>query len=88
MCPASRNSYMILCDNQVAIDIAKHPTFHARTKHIDMRYRWIRDALEEGSFEVNELHTNNNGFDMLTKTLAKGKLKVCCSVTGMGNSFS
>lgn len=69
-------------------DKRKHPTFHARTKHINMRYHWIRDALEEGSFEVEKIHTDDNGSDMLTKSLAKGKLKVCCSIVELANSFS
>ncbi|KAK1393106.1 hypothetical protein POM88_012162 [Heracleum sosnowskyi] len=46
------------------------------------------DALEEGLFEVDKVHTDDNGSDMLTKSLAKGKLKVCCSIAGMANSFS
>nr|GEW73389.1 retrovirus-related Pol polyprotein from transposon TNT 1-94 [Tanacetum cinerariifolium] len=43
--------YAVLCDNQSAIHLAKNSMFHKRTKHIDVRYHWIRDAIEDGSYE-------------------------------------
>ncbi|GJY26434.1 putative RNA-directed DNA polymerase [Tanacetum coccineum] len=59
-----------------------------RTKHIDIRYHWIRDAIEDGMFEINKVHTDDNASDMLTKAVAREKLKICCSFTGMANSSS
>ncbi|GJR89496.1 retrovirus-related pol polyprotein from transposon TNT 1-94 [Tanacetum coccineum] len=58
------------------------------TKHIDIRYHWIRDAIEDGMFELNKVHTDDNASDMLTKAVAKEKLKVCCWIAGMANSSS
>ncbi|GJY47002.1 vacuolar protein sorting-associated protein 32 homolog 2 [Tanacetum coccineum] len=43
--------------------------FHKRTKHIDIRYHWIRDAIEDGMFELNKVHTDDNASDMLTKAV-------------------
>ncbi|GJT60916.1 hypothetical protein Tco_1004449 [Tanacetum coccineum] len=40
--------YAVLCDNQSTIHLAKNSMFHKRTKHIDIRYHWIRDAIEDG----------------------------------------
>ena len=80
--------YVVLCDNQSAIHLAKNSMFHKRTKHIDVRYHWIRDAIEDGLFELDKVHTDDNGSDMLTKPLAREKLKVCCSIAGMANSSS
>nr|GEW67203.1 pyruvate dehydrogenase E1 component subunit beta-1, mitochondrial-like isoform X2 [Tanacetum cinerariifolium] len=62
--------------------------FHKRTKHIDVWYHWIRDAIEDGMFELNKVHTDDNAFDMLTKAVAREKLKICCSFAGMANSSS
>ncbi|GKB50538.1 retrovirus-related pol polyprotein from transposon TNT 1-94, partial [Tanacetum coccineum] len=39
--------YAVLCDNQSPIYLTKNSMFHKRTKHIDIRYHWIRDAIED-----------------------------------------
>ncbi|KAJ9537229.1 hypothetical protein OSB04_029962 [Centaurea solstitialis] len=44
------------CDNQSVIPLAKNFMFHKRTKHIDVWYHWIRDALEDMMFDVNKVH--------------------------------
>ncbi|RVW22327.1 Retrovirus-related Pol polyprotein from transposon TNT 1-94 [Vitis vinifera] len=75
--------YVVYCDNQSAIHLSKNSTYHARSKHIDMRYHWMRDALNDNLFEIEKIHTDNNGSDMLTKTLPMEKLGVCCSIAGM-----
>ncbi|GJU87267.1 putative RNA-directed DNA polymerase [Tanacetum coccineum] len=80
--------YAVLCDNQSTIHLAKNSMFHKRTKHIDIRYHWIRDAIEDGMFELNKVHTDDNASDMLTKAVAREKLKICCSFAGMANSSS
>ncbi|GJV14657.1 putative RNA-directed DNA polymerase [Tanacetum coccineum] len=80
--------YAVLCDNQSTIHLAKNSMFHKRTKHIDIRYHWIRDAIEDGMIELNKVHTDDNASDMLTKAVAREKLKICCSFAGMANSSS
>ncbi|KAL6544050.1 hypothetical protein OROGR_010547 [Orobanche gracilis] len=66
-----RRRYVVLCDSQSAIHLAKNATFHKRTKHIDVRYHWIRDALEEGLLKLEKVHTDDNGSEMLTKSLGR-----------------
>ncbi|GKB58407.1 hypothetical protein Tco_0914593 [Tanacetum coccineum] len=68
--------YAVLWDNQSDIYLAKNLIFHKRTKHIDIHYHWIRDAIEDGMFELNKVHTDDNAFDMLTKAVAREKLKL------------
>ncbi|GJX92059.1 retrovirus-related pol polyprotein from transposon TNT 1-94 [Tanacetum coccineum] len=80
--------YAVLCDNQSTIHLAKNSMFHKRTKHIDIWYHWIRDAIEDGMFELNKVHTDDNASDMLTKAVAREKLKIRCSFAGMANSSS
>ncbi|GJR78231.1 retrovirus-related pol polyprotein from transposon TNT 1-94 [Tanacetum coccineum] len=50
--------------------------FHKRTKHIDIRYHWIRDVIEDGMLELNKVHTDDNASDMFTKAVAREKLKL------------
>ncbi|GJX04449.1 putative RNA-directed DNA polymerase [Tanacetum coccineum] len=71
-----------------ATEACKELLWLKRTKHIDIRYHWIRDAIEDGMFELNKVHTDDNASDMLTKAVAREKLKICCSFAGMANSSS
>ena len=74
---------MVYCDNQSAIHLSKNSTFHARSKHINVRYHWMRDALNNNFLEIEKIHTDHNGLDMLTKSLPGEKLRVCCLIAGM-----
>ncbi|KAI5389585.1 hypothetical protein KIW84_075031 [Lathyrus oleraceus] len=62
------------------------PTFHNRSKHIDVRYHWIHDVLDAKLLELAKVHTNDNGYDMMTKALPRGKFEVCCDITGLAIS--
>ena len=48
------------CDSQSAIMLAKKSVFHAKTKHIDVKYHFIRDMLEDKLLELVKVHTNDN----------------------------
>jgi len=75
--------YVLHCDNQSAIHLTKNPTFHSRTKHIDYRYHWILNALEDGELQLEKVHTNDNWSDMLTKTISDKKLTDYCMGVGL-----
>lgn len=78
--------YVLLCDSQSAIHLAKNPTSHGKSKHIDARYHWIRDVLVDKELELEKVHTDDNGADMLTKALPVGKHIACCSFAGLANT--
>jgi len=75
--------YLLYCDSQSAIHLSKNSTFHSRSKHIDVRYHWIRDVLDEKLLQIEKIHTDDNGSDMMTKTLPMQKLEICRRKTGL-----
>ena len=58
------------CDSQSAIQLAKNPVFHAKTKHVDVKYHFIREVLEDKRVELVKVHTSKNPADLLTKGLS------------------
>ena len=43
---------VILCDNQSVIRLSENPVFHDRSKHIDIRYHFIRDMVQRGAIRL------------------------------------
>ncbi|GKD99518.1 transposable element [Tanacetum coccineum] len=61
-------------DSQSVIHLAKNQVYHTRTKHIDVRYHFIREILEEGGVRIQKIHTSKNPAYMLTKVVAGIKI--------------
>jgi ATP-binding cassette subfamily B (MDR/TAP) protein 1 len=78
-----QEKYILYCDSQSAIYLAKNPSFYARTKHIEVRYHWIRQVVSSKLVQLEKIHTDKNGSDMMTKILPKDKLLLCCKAAGM-----
>ena len=57
----------------------------SRTKHIQRRYHWLRERVEEEDLALTKFHTKENGSDMLTKVLSTEKLDVCRRWIGMAS---
>ena len=66
----------VFCDSQSAIHLAKNQVYHARTKHIDVRYHFMREIIEEGSL-CSEDQNDNNPADMLIKVVTTIKFNHC-----------
>ena len=66
---------VLMEDNQGAIAIAKNPIIHARTKHIDIRYHYVREALQKRIIELRYCPTSDMIADILTKPLNKGRFE-------------
>lgn len=60
-------------DNLSAQHLAKNPVHHSRTKHIDIRYHFIREVMKEGHVVLEYTSTNEMIADIMTKNLSKGK---------------
>ena len=59
----------LYCDNQSAIRLVKNPEFHQRTKHIEVKYYYIRDQQEKGCINVEYVATEDQLADIFTKPL-------------------
>ncbi|GKD30384.1 retrovirus-related pol polyprotein from transposon TNT 1-94 [Tanacetum coccineum] len=59
----------IFCDNTSAIAISNNPVLHSRTKHIDIRYHFIRDHILKGDIELHFIPTEYQLVDIFTKPL-------------------
>nr|GEX20167.1 retrovirus-related Pol polyprotein from transposon TNT 1-94 [Tanacetum cinerariifolium] len=57
----------IYIDNESTICIVKNLVFHSKTKHIEIRHHFIRDAYEKKLIQVLKIHTDDNVVDLLTK---------------------
>ena len=51
-------------DNKSALALAKNPVFHKRSKHIRIKYRFIRDCLEDGSIKASHIATTDQLADI------------------------
>ncbi|KAH9662850.1 hypothetical protein KPL70_019489 [Citrus sinensis] len=67
----------VFCDNQSAIFLAKNQTYHARTKHIDVKYHYVREIIESGVVLLRKIDTKDNPSDMLTKVVSRVKFQHC-----------
>jgi hypothetical protein len=64
---------LLYCDNQSALALAKNDTFHQRTKHIDIRYHFIRERVQWGHVIMQFVPTEDQEADILTKRYNCGK---------------
>lgn len=84
----TQSKYVVYCDSQSTIHLCKNSMFHMKSKHIDIRYHWIQDALEMKLFQIEKIHTDENGADMMTKSLPREKFEYCRKLAGMREKSS
>ena len=73
----------LLMDNMSAIALSKNPVHHDRSKHIDTRFHFIRECIEEGKVEVDHIGTAEQVADILTKALGRARLVELRSALGV-----
>lgn len=61
-------------DNQGAIVLSRNPVNRSRSKHIDVKYHFIRDAVSEGKIHIVYCPTEDMVVDVLTKSVSKIKI--------------
>ena len=77
------NAIPIYGDNQGSIFIASNPVTEKRSKHIDIRYHYIREVIEKGHIELFFIDGNENPADLLTKNLGVVKLQKFRGLLGL-----
>ena len=64
----------LFVDNQSAINLANNPVYHQRSKHIDIKYHFIRSEVQKNTVKLLYVPSNENIADLFTKSLSKIKL--------------
>ncbi|WVZ80150.1 hypothetical protein U9M48_027649, partial [Paspalum notatum var. saurae] len=75
----------LLVDSTSTISVAKNPILHSRTKHIDVRFHFLRDHYEKGDIDLVHVASENQLADIFTKPLEFGafvRLRSELGVTG------
>ena len=67
----SQKTIKVFVDNDGAIKLASNPLSSARTKHIDVRFHFVRELVSSGIIAVEYVPTNEQRTDILTKALVR-----------------
>ncbi|KAJ9548226.1 hypothetical protein OSB04_020769 [Centaurea solstitialis] len=76
----------IYIDNNSAISIVNNPVKHSKTKHIEIKYHFIRDCNEKKLIQVLKVHTDDQYADLFTKAFDVGRFTFLVTGVGMMNS--
>lgn len=77
----------VYCDNTSAINLAKNPIVHSRTKHIEVRHHFIRDHIMKNDIDLKFVETSNQIADIFTKPLTGERFNVLVRELGMMNEY-
>ena len=74
----------VFYDSQSAICLSKNQVHHARTKHIDVSFHFIREIISKGDIRLLKIGTADNPADMLTKVITREKFWHCLDFINVG----
>ena len=75
LCMEIDDATHILTDSQSALAIARNPVFHARTKHIELHYHYVRERHHAGDIDLVYVPTQVNVANIFTKALSREKFE-------------
>jgi hypothetical protein len=70
-------------DSQSAIHFAKNLAYHSKTKHIPIKYHFVRQVIDEGGVAMEKVHTQEKCENMFTKLVLLEKLWWCLASLGL-----
>ncbi|KAF7785123.1 hypothetical protein Agabi119p4_1288 [Agaricus bisporus var. burnettii] len=73
----------LFVDNKSGISVAKNPEHHGRMKHLDLRFYWLWEAVEEGLIDPLYVSTHEQVADILTKAVAKKVVEFAVPLLGL-----
>ena len=73
MLGTEKQKVQLKIDNKSAIELSKNPVHHERSKHIDLRYHYIRECVELGRVDVVHVRTGDQVADIFTKSLGRSR---------------
>jgi transposase InsO family protein len=65
------STFTLKIDNESAIALSRNPVFHDRSKHIDVKFHYIRECVEENRVQLQSIRTEEQLADILTKALGQ-----------------
>ena len=71
LCQEQVKGIVIYCDNNSAISLSKNSVFQKRTKHIDTKFHYIRELVNNGEIFLQHCKTEEQYADILTKPLGQ-----------------
>lgn len=74
----------VYSDSQSVLHLRKNPVFHEWSKHISVKYQFIRDVVSQGVIKLEKISTQYNLVDMGTKVLSVSKFNVCKNLLNIG----
>ena len=77
----TQDTMIVYCDNSSAI--SKNPVQHSKTKHIEIRYHFIRDLVERKIVALEYIPIERQNADIFTKPLDRSKFETLCQVIGV-----
>ena len=74
MTDCERDTIILHVDNKGAIALSKNPVYHQRSKHIDIKFHFIRSEMEDKIVDLTYVPSNQNIADLFTKPASRSKL--------------
>jgi len=78
-----KHTPVLQVDNSATVKLAQNPEFHRRTKHIDIKYFFVREKVIDGVMDINQISTEHQVADVMTKPLDKVRLTYMCDRMGL-----
>ena len=88
LCHEQVKGTTIYCDNISAIALSKNSVFHKRKKHIDAKYHYIRELVNNGEIALQHCRTEEQFVDILTKPLGQKNFNYLKKCLGMQENNS
>ena len=79
-----QDTMCVFCDNISAINLSKNPIQHSKSKHIEIRYHFIQDLVEDKVVCLEFIHMDNQKADIFIKPLDSPRFESFCKTIGIG----